>query len=207
MLNLVKVAVTGGLSCGKSSACRIFKELGAYVVSADEIVHRLLSQANSTLGKQVIGLIGKDIVINHQIDRSQIAKKVFKHPELLKALESLLHPAVRQETEKLYNQVKEARQAPLFVAEIPLLYETGGDSFFDYIIVVRADENLCRQRFKQSTGYDEAEYERRMKRQMDTTEKAKRADFVIANNGSMEDMRKAVKEIYQKLTLKQESSD
>ena len=79
MLRLRKVAVTGGLSCGKSSVCRIFKELGAYVVSADEIVHRLLS-TKTNLGQQVISLLGKEIITNGKINRSTIAKKVFNDP-------------------------------------------------------------------------------------------------------------------------------
>lgn len=200
MLKLNKVAVTGGLSCGKSSACRFFKELGAYVVSADEIVHRLLNLSyNANLGQKIISLLGPDIVIDHQINRSQIAKKVFNHPELLQALENLLHPAVREEMEKLYQVVKKDRLAPLFVAEIPLLYETGAERFFDYTIVVQADESACKERFQKLTGYENAEYERRMARQMQTSEKARRADYVINNNGTLDDMRDAVGTIYKQL--------
>ncbi len=198
MLNLVKVAVTGGLSCGKSSVCLFLKELGAYVVSADEIVHRLLSPTTN-LGQKVINLIGPDVVNNHQIDRSRIAKKVFKHPELLQSLENLLHPAVREEIEQLYQSVKEARIAKLFVAEIPLLFETGANRFFDYTIVVLADEDICQQRFTQSTGHDLAEYHRRMARQMKTSEKASLADFVIVNNGTTKDMHNAVENIYKQI--------
>lgn len=196
--SLIKVAVTGGLSCGKSSTCRIFKELGAYIVSADEIVHRLLSP-KTTLGQKIISLLGPDIVINHQIDRSQIAKKVFNHPELLQALESLVHPAVREEMEKLYEEVKEARQADLFVAEIPLLFETGGDRFFDVTIVVQADDKSCQQRFQQLTGYSQQDYEKRMARQMKTSEKARRANYVINNNGTLSDLHNAVENIYKQL--------
>lgn len=198
MLTLGKVAVTGGLSCGKSSACRFFKELGAYVVSADEIVHRLLSP-NTNLGQKVISLIGPGIVVNDQIDRSQIAKKVFNHPELLQTLESLLHPAVRDEMEKLYKQFKEAKLAKLFVAEIPLLYETGSDRFFDVTVVVQADDKLCQERFKQKTGHSINEYEKRMARQMNPAEKVARAHYVINNNGSLSDLRNAVEKIYEQL--------
>jgi dephospho-CoA kinase len=196
MLKLVKIAVTGGLACGKSSVCRFFKELGAYVISADEIVHQLLSP-KTTLGQKVIKLIGSDIVINNQIDRSQIAKKVFNHPQLLKALEELIHPAVRIEMEDQYQKVKESHLVSLFVAEIPLLYETGGERFFDFTVVVVADESECQKRFEQSTGYGKDEYKKRMERQMSVTEKARRADYVIVNDGSLEEMQKNVFNIYQ----------
>ena len=120
---LRKIAITGGLSCGKSSVCRIFKELGAYVISADEVVHQLLSPTTN-LGRQVISLLGADIVVDKQIDRSKIAKKVFKQPALLQSLENLLHPAVRDEIEKQYQQIANQPSPPLFVVEIPLLFET-----------------------------------------------------------------------------------
>lgn len=199
MLKLVKVAVTGGLACGKSSACRFFKELGAYTVSADEIVHQLLSPTTN-LGQHVIKLIGSDIVINNRIDRSQIAKKVFNHPSLLKALENLIHPAVRSEMERLYQEVQMSHSAPLFVAEIPLLYETDGQRFFDYTIAVAADDKLCRKRFQQATGNDNIDYEKRMARQLSPVEKAKKADFVILNNGTLEQMKEEVRKIFYMLT-------
>ena len=81
------MAVTGGLSCGKSSVCRIFKELGAYVVSADEIVHQLLSP-DTNLGQKIISLLGTEIVVNQKLDRSRIAEMYFKNPELLNRLKN-----------------------------------------------------------------------------------------------------------------------
>lgn len=198
MLKLVKIAVTGGLACGKSSACRFFKESGAYVVSADEIVHKLLTPATA-LGQKVIKLIGSEIIVNNQIDRSQIAKRVFNQPQLLTALEELIHPAVREEMEKQFQHVQEKQLARLFVAEIPLLYETGGDAFFDYTVVVVADEKVCKQRFKNATGYGTDEFEKRMARQMDLTDKAQRANFVIVNNGTLDEMKEQVSQIVQAL--------
>ena len=199
MLRLVKVALTGGMASGKSTACRFLKELGACVISADEIVHQLLS-SNTTLGQQVIKLIGPDIVVNQQIDRSKIAKKVFNQPELLNALEDLLHPAVYEEIRKRYEQIEHERQIPLFVAEIPLLFETGGEKFFDYTIAVVSDDTLCRQRFQTTTGYDSEEYDRRSARQLSQLEKKQRADFIIENNGSLTDMRQAVSNLFNELT-------
>lgn len=202
MLGLKKIGVTGGVACGKTTACRFFKELGAYVLSADEIVHKLLSPT-TTIGQQVIDLIGHDIVVNHQIDRSKIAKKVFNRPQLLQALEDILHQAVWQEMEKQYNTLNTSSPAvPLFVAEIPLLFETTRGAFldfFDYTIAIVADPETCQQRFQQTTGYDKTEYEKRAKLQMDLSEKARRADFVIFNNGSLSDMKSAIRNLYHQL--------
>lgn len=198
MLKLNKVAVTGGLACGKSSACRFFKALGAYVVSADEIVHQLLSPQIS-LGQQVIALLGADIVVNGQIDRSLIAKKVFNNQKLLQSLQMILHPAVQDEIERQYQKVKKEGSFPLFVAEIPLLFETAGEKTFDYTVAVRTDPEYCRQRFKASTGYGDDEYNKRMAQQLSPDEKARRADYTIENNGTAEDLYKAVVYLYQML--------
>jgi dephospho-CoA kinase len=89
-----KIAVTGTLSSGKSTVCQLLKEFGAYVVSADEIVHRLL-RVETEIGQKVIDLLGEEILSEGQIDRAKIAKKVFRNPQLLQALEQIIHPQVR----------------------------------------------------------------------------------------------------------------
>lgn len=198
MLNLRKVAITGGLSSGKSTVSRFFKEFGAVVISADEVVHQLLSPQDST-GLQVIQLIGSDIVQNGKIDRSRIAKKVFNDPNLLHSLEKILHPAVKNELEIQYKQAVKKGLVGLFVAEIPLLFESDLGNF-DTTIAVVSDTDLCRARFKQSTSYDDDEFNKRMARQLPQKEKADRASYVIYNNGSLEDLRLAALTIYNKLT-------
>ncbi len=196
--HIKKIAVTGGLSCGKSTVCRLFKELGAYVVSADEVVHQLLS-SSSALTQQVVELFGAEIIDNGQIDRSKIAKIVFRQPTKLKSLEELLHPAVRDEIEKQYQRTASNSKNSLFIVEIPLLFETGAEKFYDATIAVVADNEYCLQRFVKSTGQDEAEFKRRMARQLSQEEKAARADYVIVNNGNLTDLHSAVSSLFKKL--------
>lgn len=197
MLKFKKIAVTGGLSCGKSSVCRLLKELGATVVSADEIVHQLLSSQVS-FGQQVIKLLGSDIVVDGHIDRSRIAKKVFDNQTLLISLEKILHPAVKNEIERAYQNTLAKDQNQLFVAEIPLLFESDLGEF-DAVIAVIAEDSICKQRFEHSTGYKQDEFDKRMARQLSPEEKAQKADFVIRNDGSFEDLRQTVKTFYKKL--------
>lgn len=199
MLNLRKVAVTGGLSCGKSSVCRFFKKFGAFVVNADEIVHRLLSP-ETNLGQRVIQLIGSDIIINNQIDRSKIAQKVFNQPSLLHALEQILHPAVQEEIEKQYEQANQEKTGKLFVAEIPLLYEAGMEGFYDAVITVAADPMISKERFQKTTGKSAEEFEKRSKQQMQINEKAQKADYVIINNGSLQELEDKTKKLMNLLT-------
>lgn len=192
MLNLRKVAITGSLSSGKSTVCRYFKEKGAFVVEADDIVHQLLTP-NTPLGRQVIELLGADIVINHQIDRSKIAKKVFNRANLLKSLETIIHPAVKHEIDKEYEKAKNEGKAPLFVAEIPLLFEAGFDKDFDVTVMVDTDLKTCEMR------YQSQDFKERQRRQMAPEEKVKKADFVIKNNGSIEDLKEQMDKLFKQL--------
>lgn len=196
MLALRKVAVTGGLSSGKTSVCRILKELGAFTVSADEIVHQLLSP-KTKIGQEVIHLLGQEIYTENDLDREKIAKIVFSDAEKLRALEKLLHPAVIEEIEKRYLQVQNEKKYSLFVAEIPLLYESESAHRFDYVVAVVADPKLCLARFQKSSD----DFEKRMSRQWHPEEKAAKADFVITNNGSMKDLKEMVKNLYKELQL------
>ena len=195
MLKIKKIAVTGGLAAGKTTVCRIFKELGAYVVSADEIVHQLLSPGTA-VGQQVINLLGSDVVSGQELDRKKIAAKVFSRPDLLRLLEAVIHPAVFNEIERQYQQIVQEKKHSLFVAEIPLLFETDGQGQFDTVFTVLADEPLCKQRYAQSLD----EFEKRMARQMNPLEKAGRAHLTIDNNGNLEQLKTQVKTIYSQLT-------
>jgi dephospho-CoA kinase len=189
MLKSRKVAVTGGLSCGKSSVCRIFHELGAFVISADEIVHQLLSSVNSELVQDIIALLGETILVNNQMDRSKIAEIVFSNPDLLLILENILHPAVYSEIENEYQRhAQQVTTSSLFIAEVPLLFETAGEQFFSATIAVVADEELCIQRFCSYKNRTREEYKKRMNRQLSSVEKAKRATYTITNEGSFLDL-------------------
>lgn len=199
MLTLNKVAVTGGLSCGKSSVCRILKELGAYVISADEIVHQLLSP-DTNLGQEVIKLFGTEILVNNQIDRPRVAQLAFRNNHLLSSLENLLHPVVYERINNEYQSQREAQHPPsLFVAEIPLLFESGGEKYYDYTVAVVSNPDLCFQRFTKATGYNKHEFDKRMKRQLALLDKAVRSDYTIMNNSTLSYLQDVTKELYYEL--------
>lgn len=193
MLTLRKVAVTGGLASGKTSVCRILKELGAYVLSADEIVHQLLSSDHNLI-HQVTELLGSEVCVEGKIDRSKVAAIVFHQPKLLKSLEKIIHPVVRNVINQRFNQERQNPQYPLFVVEIPLLFEACFESGFDFTVAVVANEAKCRERCL----YPE-DYEQRTSKQMTPREKSERADFTIENNGSLDDLYRKVKELYEHL--------
>ncbi len=196
---LHKMAVTGGIASGKSTATRMFKELGASVASADEIVHQLLTP-NTTIGQKVIQLLGRSILTDNAIDRSKVAKIVFAQPPLLRSLESIIHPAVLDEIDKQYDKIKQSNNVTLFVAEIPLLFEMGAEKRFDATLCVISKYETCINRFTQNAKFTKNEFDQRMSYQLSPEEKAKRATYVIDNNASVKDLFEQIKLIYHSLT-------
>jgi len=191
MLTLLKIAITGNLACGKSSVCGFLKNLGAYVVSADEIVHQLFVSDRS-LRQKIVAFLGEEVVVNETVDRTVIAQKVFRDPILLKELETLLHPAVWDEIERQSQQVK----VRVFVVEIPLLFETGREHDFDLSVVVVADSKQCQQRFEVATKLGQEEYQQRLLRQEPIEDKQKKADYVIENNHDLDTLKQKTEELY-----------
>ncbi len=198
MLELRKIAVTGGLAAGKTYVCQILRSLGAHIISADAIVHRLLSPS-SELHDKVIDLLGHDILDEQRIDRVKVAKKVFRDPTKLQQLEELLHPAVRKEIELDYRQAEQNNPQSLFVAEIPLLFESSSEDFFDAVVAVIASDDICRTRFAATTGYGDEEYFARRSRQLPDAVKMRKADFTIVNDSTLVALEAQVKDLYKTL--------
>lgn len=194
MLKLKKIAVTGGLAAGKTTVCQLFKDIGAYVVSADEIVHQLLSP-ETAVGQQVISLLGSDIISGHEFDRKKIAAKVFTKPDLLRTLEEIIHPAVFDEIERRYQQAQKEKYT-LFIAEIPLLFESEREDHFDAVISVYTDPDISLQRFIDKSRQPAEEFEKRMMRQIEPRQKSAKANYMIENNGNFEQLKATVKTIY-----------
>lgn len=191
MLRLKKVAVTGSIASGKSSVSQIFRELGAYVVSADNIVHHLLDH-DSQLIKQLESLLGSGILNEGKISRRAIAKKIFKDTDLRKQVEALIHPLVRKEVLRALQEAETKGTVRLFVAEIPLFFESGLETMFDLSIAVTAPRELRLRRFLEKTSLTEEEFNERESVQLPEEEKAKRSSFVIENNKSLSDLREEV---------------
>ncbi|EPP34566.1 dephospho-CoA kinase [Chlamydia ibidis] len=195
MLKSLKVSITGDLSSGKTEACQIFRELGAYVVSADEVSHSFLIP-HTHIGRRVVDLLGPEVVTGDSFDRKAIADRVFGNPALLQALEAVLHPEVCRIIEEQYCQVTQEGIYPIFIAEVPLLYEIHYADWFDRVVLITADENIRRDRFIKKTSFSDLQFYQRCARFSAHEEKIMRADIVIENNGTKEDLRHKVEEYF-----------
>lgn len=195
MLKSKKVAITGGMATGKSTVCDFLEKLGCFVIRTDTIVHNIL-KPDSTCGKHVIDLLGRQIIDNGHFNRQKIAELVFNDKAKLKALEEIIHPVVFNEIKVKTSEV--TNQYPCIIVEIPLLFETGQEKFFDYVIAVISDKSNCLKRLEEK-GLDKDEYERRMKFQLGPEDKSQNADFTIVNNEGLDKLEEKIKQLYQNL--------
>lgn len=200
MLVLKKIAITGGIASGKTTACHILEKHGAYVLYSDEIIHQLFKEDPSTKSS-ALELLGPDILTKKEIDRKKVADIVFNDNEKLRALEKLLHPKLLKRIDEIYHQVSHDKTYNLFVVEIPLIQEIGKEKTFDLVVAVTAKEAIAKERFKEK-GFPEEMYNKRMQRQWNISKKKEHADHVIENNGTKQELEKhilrLIKEIHSK---------
>ena len=192
MTRPVAVAITGGIGAGKSEALRAFARHGAATVSSDEIVHHLLRRDD--VRDAIVTRMGNGVLSPEgEIDRGALGTIVFNDRAALTWLEELLHPLVSVEYLQWRDQLATLPDAPrVCVTEVPLLYETGGDARFDKVVVVTAPSKLRRARSEVAT-------EDRESRLLPDAEKARRADFVYKNIGSIEELDAFVASVMQSL--------
>ncbi len=187
-----RVGLTGGIGSGKSTALAYLHELGAGVISSDDVVHQLYSRPEILAA--VEERYGAVVVAGGVIDRGAVARIVFADPAELEWLEALLHPHVRRAIREWVVAQDKTRPRPsLLVAEVPLLFEAGMDSDFDFTILITAPDDLRRRRL--SAKLTEAEFKRRLEQQMPEDDKIARCDFVFHNTGSYKELRTFLGEI------------
>ena len=194
MARPLAVAITGGIGAGKSEALAAFARHGAATVSSDEIVHRLLRE-DEDVRRNLLERFGERILDDvGQVDRGAIARLVFSDREQLDWLERLLHPRVVREYLQWREDLGRLPNPPeVCVTEVSLLYEVGGDERFDKVVVITAPAEIRAER-------SEAAGELRETRLIPDEEKAKRADFVYVNDGTLQQLDEFVAGVVQALT-------
>ncbi len=187
------LGLTGGIGAGKSEALAALERLGAAVLSTDAVVHSLYEDP------EVVGLVrerwGEEVAPGGVVDRAAVARAAFADPDERAWLEGLLWPRVGARMVEWRAEHDPAARA--LVVEVPLLFESGMDAAFDATIAVVADEDVRRARAEARGHEGLAE---RTGRQLTQEEKSARADHVVRNDGSLEELQSALSDVLDKLT-------
>ena len=190
------IGLSGGIGSGKSTVAKIFGDLGAVVIDADAIAREVLEPGQVGY-ESVIHNFGELILDGFgNIDRKKLAEVVFQDPEKLLALESIVHPAVIARVAQIREGLPDTSTV---VYDTPLLVEKQLQNQFDKVVIVQADLAIRRDRLIER-GLSESDITARISNQATDEERSIIADFVIINNGSIEDLRKSVTKVWQQVS-------
>lgn len=195
---LVRLGITGGVGSGKTVVCDYLAQAGVTVVSTDQLAKKAVMPGMPAFDK-IVCYFGHDILLEDgTLDRKKLRNLITEDKEKKAMLEQFVHPEVFAQMAEAYAAAQK-RQEPLMAVEVPLLFETGMASFFDYILTVTVNTNLRIQRLIDRDHVTREEAMALMEIQMPEEEKIRRSDFVIENNGSLEDTRLRVDAFYNQL--------
>ena len=187
------IGLTGSIAMGKTTTARLFAEEGVPVHDADAAVHKLY--AGEAAGLIEAAFPGS--TRNGTVDRVQLGKQVTGNPTALRRLEEIVHPLVRN-AERKFLRDAEIGGAAVVVLDVPLLFETGGDSRVDATVVVSAPAELQRERVL-ARGVSLERLEALLGRQMPDAEKRRRADFVVDTSHGLDPVRQRIREILEQV--------
>jgi dephospho-CoA kinase len=188
----LKIGLTGGIAAGKSEALKAFERLGAATLSSDAVVHELLE--SDELRERLVERWGPGVAPAGKLERAKIGEIVFADPEQLTWLEQQIHPLVQQRTAAWLLSLP--TDTEVAVVEVPLLFEAGSDRVFDTTVAVVTADEVRRER---AAARGHALVDEREARQLPQSEKAERAEHVIVNDGSVEELEGALSALLEKL--------
>jgi len=191
----MKVGLTGGIGAGKSTVADLFSKRGAVVIRSDELARQVIEPETPGF-KQVTSRFGNEIINDKgNIDRAKLAQVVFNDDGALKDLENIIHPLVRERTNQLMS---EQTSETIIVNEIPLLLEKKMESLFDFLVIVISSEKNRLERLSQK-GVSEDQAKARMAKQVNDQDRKAAADFLIVNDGNLDQLEADVQKIWQTL--------
>ncbi len=189
------IGLVGGIGSGKSEVARVLADEGCVVIDSDAEARRLIQ--STSVRDTLVSWWGDEILAEDgTVDRKKVAQIVFSDPEERKRLEGLLHPLIHEARQR---KIRENADAPAIVIDAPLLYEAGVDRECDAVIFVDAPREVRLARVREHRGWDEDELARREASQMTIEEKRRRADVVIRNDASLEELRRRVRRVFSDL--------
>jgi dephospho-CoA kinase len=196
---MILVGLTGGIACGKSTVARLFQDCGAILIDADELARAVVEPGKPAF-KAIVKTFGKQVLATDgTLDRSALAKIVFRNPAKLKRLNAIVHPRVAREQAKLVRAIRTQEPNAVVIYDAPVLFEAGAHRRMDKIIVVAADEATQITRLRTRNHLTKTEALRRIRSQMPLKHKVKQADYVIDGTLSYEQTKHEVERIYAEL--------
>jgi dephospho-CoA kinase len=196
---MLVVGLTGGIASGKTTVSQILRQEGAILIDADQIARELV-QPRTPTWSELIRVFGKEILeADESINRKTLAATVFSNHQKRRLLEEILHPQIRNEIDRRVEEIRKKDPEAVVVVDAALLVETGAYRRMDKLIVVTATEAQQIERLRKRTGATQEEAKRIISSQMALEEKVNVADFIIRNEGTLEETSKKAKEIFQEL--------
>jgi dephospho-CoA kinase len=201
----VKVyGLTGGIATGASTVAKMFRELGAIVIEADEVGRELVVPGSEVLAK-IAGIFGPKILARDgTLDRKKLADIIYKDEVARRRLNSLIHPLIQRRILQDIGRLREEQPDAIVIVDVPLLMDTTGPEAFelDGVIVVSTDRATQLKRLRSRDKISAEDAERRLAAQRAVAEKAEDADWVIDNSGSEEETRRQVDMMWEELQVR-----
>jgi dephospho-CoA kinase len=181
----LKIAVTGGIGAGKSEVCRIISESGYNVIHADDIAKDIL-RTDKGVKQQVVDLFGENSYADNDINRDYLSAVVFSDPDNVSKINSIIHPVTLVKINEMIE--REFKIKDIVFVESALIFEASREDYYDYILLVVADEQKRIERILDNGHLSLKEITGRMKNQFSDDIKSKRADFIIYNNEGLDEL-------------------
>jgi dephospho-CoA kinase len=200
---MLNVGLTGGIASGKSTVARMLAEKGAVLIDFDELAHAV-EESGGPVWREIIRHFGEEILHGDRtINRRKLGETVFADREKRKLLNRLVHPAIFEEWQRRLAEIRVRRADAIVVSDIPLLIEAGLKVMVDLILLVYITPEEQIRRVMARDGFSREEAERRLAAQMPIDEKLRWADIVIRNEGSPEETRRTVSEVWMELNIRE----
>ena len=193
--NKIVIGLTGSFGSGKSTVAGIFSSYGAAVIDADKIARGCFNRGKKIYKKVILAFGNKILGADKNIDRHKLAKIVFNNKKLLGKLNNIVHPEII----RIVRSKISSKKKGVMVLDAPLLLEAGLQNAVDFLVVVTLDKDKQFSRLIKKTSLKKADIAKRIKYQIPLRAKARLADFIIDNNGSLKNTRKQVAQIRRKL--------